>query len=72
MSNPPPLPGIGIVSHSRTATGGDVGSFTYMGSIFDEQGGSDADVKARIGKARVAFLQLKNIWNSKTTVCQLI
>ncbi|VDP85699.1 unnamed protein product [Schistosoma mattheei] len=36
-----------------------------MGSIIDEQGGSDADVKARIGKARVAFLQSKNIWNSK-------
>ena len=23
-----------------------------------------ADVKARIGKARVAFLQLKNVWKS--------
>ena len=43
----------------------DVESFTYLGSIIDEQGGSDADVKARIGKARAAFLQLKNIWNSK-------
>ncbi|VDO63164.1 unnamed protein product [Schistosoma margrebowiei] len=28
-------------------------------------GGSDADVKARIGKARAAYLQLRNIWNSK-------
>ncbi|VDO53276.1 unnamed protein product [Schistosoma margrebowiei] len=36
-----------------------------MGSITDEQGGSDADMKARIGKARAAYLQLKNIWNSK-------
>ncbi|VDP30881.1 unnamed protein product [Schistosoma margrebowiei] len=43
----------------------DVESFTYLGSIIDEQGGSDADVKARIGKARTTFLQLKNIWNSK-------
>ncbi|VDO73587.1 unnamed protein product [Schistosoma margrebowiei] len=43
----------------------DVESFTYLGSIIDEQGGSDANVKARIGKARTAFLQLKNIWNSK-------
>ncbi|VDO75020.1 unnamed protein product [Schistosoma margrebowiei] len=43
----------------------DVESFTYLGSIIEEQGGSDADVKARIGKARSAFLQLKNIWNSK-------
>ncbi|CAH8469006.1 unnamed protein product [Schistosoma turkestanicum] len=43
----------------------DVNNFTYLGSIIDEKGGSDADVRARIGKARVAFLQLKNIWNSK-------
>ncbi|VDP62523.1 unnamed protein product [Schistosoma mattheei] len=43
----------------------DVESLTYLGSIVDEQGGSDADVNARIGKARTAFLQLKNIWNSK-------
>ncbi|VDO96255.1 unnamed protein product [Schistosoma margrebowiei] len=40
-------------------------TFTYLGSIIDEQGGSDADVKARIGKARTAYLQLRNIWNSK-------
>ncbi|VDO93249.1 unnamed protein product [Schistosoma mattheei] len=43
----------------------DVASFTYLGSIIDELGGSDADVKATIGKARAAFLQLKNVWNSK-------
>ncbi|CAH8459102.1 unnamed protein product [Schistosoma turkestanicum] len=43
----------------------DVNTFTYLGSIIDEKGGSDADVRARIGKARSAFLQLKNIWNSK-------
>ncbi|VDP78985.1 unnamed protein product, partial [Schistosoma curassoni] len=43
----------------------DVESFTYLGSIIDEQGGSDADVKARNGKARAAFPQLKNIWDSK-------
>ncbi|VDP24270.1 unnamed protein product [Schistosoma margrebowiei] len=43
----------------------DVESFTYLESIIDEQGGSDPDVKVRIGKARTAFLQLKNIWNSK-------
>ncbi|VDP39449.1 unnamed protein product [Schistosoma margrebowiei] len=36
----------------------DVESFAYMGSIIDEQGGSDADVKARIEKTRAAFLQL--------------
>ncbi|VDO77294.1 unnamed protein product [Schistosoma margrebowiei] len=40
-------------------------SFTYLSSIIDERGGSDADLKARIGKAMAKFLQLKNIWNSK-------
>ncbi|VDO49987.1 unnamed protein product [Schistosoma margrebowiei] len=34
----------------------DIKSFTYLVSIIDEQGGSDADVKARIGKARAAYL----------------
>ncbi|KAH9592806.1 Laminin subunit gamma-1 [Schistosoma haematobium] len=43
----------------------DVKTFTYLGSIIDEQGGSDSDVKARIGKTRAAYLQLRNIWNSK-------
>ncbi|VDP67565.1 unnamed protein product, partial [Schistosoma curassoni] len=43
----------------------DVKTFTYLGSITDEQGGSDTDIKAGIGKARAAYLQLRNIWNSK-------
>ncbi|VDO59449.1 unnamed protein product [Schistosoma margrebowiei] len=43
----------------------DVKTFTYLGSIIDEHGGSDADVKARISKARAAYLQLRNVWNSK-------
>ncbi|VDP83263.1 unnamed protein product [Schistosoma curassoni] len=43
----------------------DVKTFTNLGSIIDEHGGSDADVNARIGKARAAYLQLKNIWNTK-------
>ena len=43
----------------------EVQSFNYLGSIIDQQGGTVADVKARIGKARAAFIQLKNIWNSK-------
>ncbi|VDO68075.1 unnamed protein product [Schistosoma margrebowiei] len=43
----------------------EVKAFTYLVSIIDEQGGSDADVKARIGKARTTFLQLWNISNSK-------
>ncbi|VDO70039.1 unnamed protein product [Schistosoma margrebowiei] len=41
-------------------------SFRYLvSSIINERGRSDADVKARIGKARTAFLQSKNICNSK-------
>ncbi|VDO97173.1 unnamed protein product [Schistosoma margrebowiei] len=39
----------------------DVKTFTYLGSIIDEHGGSDADVKARVDKSRAAYLQLKNI-----------
>ncbi|VDO68987.1 unnamed protein product [Schistosoma curassoni] len=39
----------------------DVKTFTYLSSIIDEQNGSDADVKVRIGKARATeeHLQLK-------------
>ncbi|VDP31350.1 unnamed protein product [Schistosoma margrebowiei] len=42
----------------------DVKIFTYLESITDEHV-SDADVKGRIGKARAAYLRLKNIRNSK-------
>ncbi|VDP38144.1 unnamed protein product [Schistosoma curassoni] len=43
----------------------DVKTVTYLASIIDEHGGSDTDVKERIGKARAVYLQLKNIWNSE-------
>ncbi|VDO98374.1 unnamed protein product [Schistosoma margrebowiei] len=43
----------------------DVKTFTHLGSMIDEHRGSDSDVKARIGKARAAYLQLKYIWKSK-------
>ncbi|VDP32283.1 unnamed protein product [Schistosoma margrebowiei] len=33
----------------------DVKTFTYLDNIIDEQGGSDADVKARIGKVKAAY-----------------
>ena len=36
----------------------------------NNDGGTDADVKARIGKARVAFLQLKNIWSARPIATQ--
>ena len=42
----------------------DVSSFTYLGSLVDKQGGTGAEVKVRIGRARAAFLQMKNIWAS--------
>ena len=41
-----------------------VESFTYLGSITDKQGGTDTDIRTHIGKARVAFHQLKNVWGS--------
>ncbi|KAH9596739.1 Laminin subunit gamma-1 [Schistosoma haematobium] len=43
----------------------DVKPFKYLGSIIDEHNGHDAHVKARIGKARPEYLQLKNIWDSE-------
>lgn len=42
----------------------EVESFTYLGSVVDKLGGTDADVKVPIGKARAAFHQLKNFWGS--------
>ena len=42
----------------------EVNSFTYLGSNVDQQGGTDADIRIRIGKARTAFHQLKNVWRS--------
>ena len=42
----------------------DVESFTYLGSIVDNTGETEADVRARIGKARAAFQHLKNVWRS--------
>ena len=45
----------------------EVDSFRYLGSIADKLGGSDEDVRIRIGTARASFLQLKNIWRAKQT-----
>ena len=42
----------------------EVENFTYLGSTVDKQGGTDADIQTRIGKARTAFHQLKNVWGS--------
>ncbi|KAL0165193.1 hypothetical protein M9458_040946 [Cirrhinus mrigala] len=63
---------------STPVTGGgepiqEVESFVYLGSTADTQGGTDRDVTARIGKARAAFVMLKNIWASReiTTATKL-
>ena len=46
----------------------DVDGFTCLGSVVDqrEQGGSVAHIKARLGKARTAFIKLKNVWSSSS------
>ena len=44
---------------------GEVESFVYLGSVADQQGGTDQDATARISKARAAFIMLKNIWVSE-------
>ena len=41
-----------------------VESFTYLGSIIDGKGGTEADVRKRIGKARTAFANLSNVWKA--------
>ena len=44
---------------------GEVDSFTYLGSVMDKSGETDAEVKTRIGKARSAYNMLKKVWNSR-------
>ncbi|VDP75034.1 unnamed protein product [Schistosoma curassoni] len=41
----------------------DVEFFAYLGSIIDERGGSDANVKAGIGKAIEEHMELKTTVN---------
>ena len=41
-------------------------SFVYLGSIVNELGGTDEDIKRRVGLARHAFVQLKPIWRSSS------
>ena len=43
----------------------EVKDFRYLGSIVDTHGGTEADVKKRISKARIAFHLLRNVWKSK-------
>ena len=41
-----------------------VESFTYLGRKIDGQGGTEADVRTRIGKARTAFANRNNVWKA--------
>ena len=40
-------------------------SFTYLGSTVNKNGGTEEDVKARIQKARVAFIMFRKNWRAK-------
>ena len=55
-------------ANTQVTVGGElireVECFVYLGSVVDQQGGTDQDVTARIGKARAAFVMFKNIWAS--------
>ena len=43
----------------------EIEQHTYLISVIDTQVATETDIKARISKAMVAFLQLKDIWRSK-------
>ena len=43
----------------------EVDSFNYLGGEVDNLGGSDKDVKIRIGKARTAFNMMGSIWKAR-------
>ena len=51
-------------ANAPITVGGEPIREVYLGSVVDHQGGTDRDVTARIGKARAAFVMLKNIWAS--------
>jgi hypothetical protein len=61
---------INTTVQSPITVGGElikVDSFIYLGGVVDRHGGTDQDIKSRIGEARAAFTMLKNIWASKNT-----
>jgi len=43
----------------------EVVEFTYLGSVVSTTGGTDQDVKARLGKARLAFRAMDKLWTSQ-------
>ena len=42
----------------------EVDKFVYLGATVSKTGGSDCDIKSRIGKARGAFCKLCKVWKS--------
>ena len=42
-----------------------VNKFNYLGSMLTVDGGTDEDIKTRIGKAQGTFTTLKTLWNSR-------
>ena len=43
----------------------DVEQFTYLGSVVSRDGGTNRDIKSRIGKATAVFKILIPIWTSQ-------
>ena len=43
----------------------NVEQFTYLGSVVSRDGGTDREIKSRIGKATAAFKTLRPIWTSQ-------
>jgi len=43
----------------------EVEEFTYLGSVVSTTGGTDQDVEARLGKARLAFRAMDKLWTSQ-------
>ena len=43
----------------------EVNEFVYLGSLMSVDGSSDAEVKARLSKARHAFRTLRNFWRNQ-------
>ena len=41
-----------------------VSKVVYLGGTVTQEGGSDEDIKSRLGKARAAFSKFRNIWKS--------
>ena len=46
----------------------EVQSFVYLGANVSNEGGTENDIKARLGKARAAYNKLDKFWNSQFTI----